>query len=177
MLSKLSRKKLEIGCGNKPQKDITWIHQDIRKLPKVDLVCNAKKLPFENEFLFDIFSSHVIEHFGWREVKDVLVEWLRVLVVGGRLEMITPDFYRLWENLVTKRDLPKTEKWRGGPVDSAFVAYVTGGGQDYPENTHISHYTDKWYRKTLEELGCKVEIKYHGKEHSSPSIRIIAIKL
>jgi predicted SAM-dependent methyltransferase len=170
-------KKLEIGVGNNPQKDNEWLHQDIRILPGVDLVCDAKKLPLPNESLTDIFSSHVIEHFSWREVKNVLIEWLRVLEIGGRLEIITPDFYRLWENLVIKRDLPKTDKWKGGPVDSAFVAYVTGGGQDYVENTHTAHYTPDWYQQTLEELGCQVEIKYHGQNHPSPSIRIIAIKL
>jgi len=170
-------KKLEIGVGNNPQKDNEWLHQDIRILPGVDLVCDAKKLPLPNESLTDIFSSHVIEHFSWREVKNVLIEWLRVLEIGGRLEIITPDFYRLWENLITKRDLPKNDKWKGGPVDSAFVAYVTGGGQDYPENTHTAHYTPNWYKQTLEELGCQIEIRYHGQNHPSPSIRIIAIKL
>jgi len=167
--------KLEIGTGLNPQKE-GWIHQDIRKLEGIDLVCDAKKLPYKDGELEDIFSSHVIEHFSWRIVEDVLVEWLRVLKKGGRLEMILPDFFRLWENLVTQRDLPKSEKWRGGPVDSAFVAYVTGGGQDYPENTHIAHYTADWYIKTLEELGCDVEARYHGKDHPSPSIRVIAIK-
>jgi len=168
--------KIEIGAGTNPQKDSTWVHQDIRKLNGVDLVCDARKLSHKDKEVEEIFSSHVIEHFGWRETKNILIEWLRVLRVGGKLEIILPDFYRLWENLITQRDLPKSEKWKGGMVDSAFVAYVTGGSQDYPENTHLAHYTDKWYRKILEELGCTVEIKYHGKDHPSPSIRIIAIK-
>jgi hypothetical protein len=56
------------------------------------------------------------------------------------------------------------------------VAYVTGGGQEYPENTHTAHYIDTWYKQALEQLNCDVEIKYHGKDHPSPSIRIIAIK-
>jgi len=167
--------RLEIGVGTNPQKE-GWIHQDIRQLDGVNLVCDARKLPLNDESVEEIFSSHVIEHFSWREVKDVLIEWLRVLKKGGKLEMITPDFFRLWQNLVDEIDLPKTDKWRGGVVDSEFVAYVTGGGQDYPENTHTAHYTDKWYRKTLEDLGCKVEIKYHGQNHPSPSIRIIATK-
>lgn len=173
----MEKTKLEIGAGNNPFYDESWIRQDIRKLPGIDLVCDAKHLPFSDNFLDEVFASHVIEHFSWREVKKVLTEWLRVLVINGRLEIITPDFYRLWENLVTKRDLPKSDKWKGGPVDSAFVAYVTGGGQDYPENTHTAHYTADWYKQTLEELGCKVEILYHGTNHPSPSIRIIATKL
>lgn len=171
------KEKLEIGAGDNHNKDETWIHQDIRKLPGIDLVCDARHIPYPDNSFTDIFASHVIEHFSWREVRQVLAEWLRVLSINGKLEIITPDFYRLWENLITKRDLPKSDKWKGGPVDSAFVAYVTGGGQDYPENTHTAHYTADWYKKTLEELNCKVVILYHGTNHPSPSIRIIAIKL
>jgi len=174
---KTDKTKLEIGAGTNPQKDGDWIKQDVRKVKGIDLVCNAKKLPFKDNSLTEIFSFHVIEHFGWREVEDVLKEWVRVLASNGILEMLTPDFYMLWGNLVSQRNLPKTEKWRGGPVDSQFVAYVTGGGQDYPENTHLAHYTDGWYKETLEKLGCEVEIRYHGKLHPSPSIRIIAKKL
>jgi ubiquinone/menaquinone biosynthesis C-methylase UbiE len=169
--------KLEIGAGTKPQKDKSWIHQDIRNLPGIDLVCDAKKLPFNDNELEEVFSSHVIEHFSWREVKGVLVEWLRVLKKGGLLEIVTPDFFRLWSNLILQTEIPKYGNWRGGPVDSAFVAYVTGGGQDYPENTHTAHYTDQWYKETLKGLNCKVEVKHHGSWSPSPSIRILAIKL
>lgn len=168
-------KKIDIGCGDNPKEGYDGL--DIRDIKSIKYPrTNARKLPVEDNAYDEVYSSHTIEHFGWRETKDVLIEWLRVLKPGGRLEIVLPDFYRLWKNLITQRDLPKSEKWGGGPVDSAFVAYVTGGGQDYHENTHLAHYTDKWYRKTLEELGCTVEIKYHGKDHPSPSIRIIAIK-
>lgn len=169
--------KLEIGAGSNPQKaGPEWQHQDIRGLPGIDIVCDCRKIPRADEAFDEVFSSHTIEHVGWREVRATLIEWLRILKPGGRLEIILPDFFRLWENLITQRDLPPSAKWRGGPVDSEFVAYVTGGGQDYPENVHLAHYTDTWYRETLEGLGCVVEIKYHGQTHPSPSIRIIATK-
>lgn len=173
----MEKSKLEIGAGNSPNRDETWIHQDIRKLPGIDLVCDARHIPYPDSSFTDIFASHVIEHFKWREVKGVLIEWLRVLAINGKLEIITPDFYRLWGNLILKRELPKSDKWKGGPIDSAFVAYVTGGGQDYPENTHMAHYTPDWYKRTLEQLNCKVTLIYHGQSHPSPSVRIIAIKL
>jgi predicted SAM-dependent methyltransferase len=169
---------LELGTGTKPQKvGPGWIHQDIRDLVGIDVVGDCRDLSvFGDEYFDEVFSSHVIEHVGWRLVEATLMEWLRVLKPGGRLEIITPDFFRLWENLITQRVLPKSEKWPGGSVDSAFVAYVTGGGQDYSHNYHTAHYTDVWYRETLERVGCDVEIKYHGRDHPSPSIRVIAIK-
>lgn len=172
-------RRLEIGAGIHPQDG--YIHMDMRSLPHIECVCDGRNLPFQVGVYDKVFSNHVIEHFGWREVRGVLIEWLRVLKPGGNLDIITPDFYRLWENLITRRDFPVPEKphfrgWRGGPIDGQFVAYVTGGSQDYPENTHLAHYIPDWYRETLEELGCEVEIKFYGQNHPSPSIRVIAIK-
>lgn len=167
-------RRLEIGAGNHPQEG--YEHLDIRQLPHIEYVCDARRLPFPDGSYDEVFSNQVIEHFGWREVEAVLVEWLRVLKPRGKLEIITPDFYHIWESLITQRDLPVSEKWRGGPVDSKFVAYVTGGSQDYPENSHLAHYTYDWYKETLESLGCSVEIKFHGQTVPGPSIRVIAIK-
>lgn len=167
-------RKLEIGAGDHPQEG--YEHLDMRQLPHVEYVCDARSLPFSDGVYDEVFSNQVIEHFSWREVKAVLTEWLRVLKVGGRLEIITPDFYHLWENLITQRDLPPSEKWMGGPIDSGFVAWVTGGAQDYSKNTHLAHYTYNWYQETLESLGCSVEVKFHGQNRPGPSIRIIATK-
>jgi len=167
---------LEIGAGDNPQKGSSWIHQDIRPLSGIEMVCDAEKIPVKDEIFVEVFSSHVIEHFGWRKVRPVLVEWVRILEKGGRLEIITPDFYNLWKNLIDKRAFPGEKRFKDGVIDSAFVAYVTGGGQDYPENTHKAHYTYDWYEQTLKELGCDVEIRFHGRDAPSPSIRIIAIK-
>lgn len=172
-------RKLEIGAGPHPKEG--YEHLDVRRLAHVEYIANARALPFADQTYDEVFSNHVIEHFGWREVRAVLTEWLRVLKAGGHLDIITPDFYRLWENLITQRDFPVPENpqfrgWKGGPIDSQFVAYVTGGSQDYPENTHLAHYTPDWYRETLEDLGCEVEIKFHGQNHPSPSIEIIVVK-
>jgi len=171
--------KLEIGPGEKPlhKDDPEWLLIDARKFPWVDIVCNASKLPqFENETFDEVYASGVIEHFGWRTTKAVLQEWLRILKKGGKLEMILPDYFFLWKNLITGRVLPKSAKWAGGPVTSAFVAYVTGGGQDYPDNTHYSHYCYDWYQETLEAMNCEVELRHHGQIHPSPLLRIIATK-
>jgi ubiquinone/menaquinone biosynthesis C-methylase UbiE len=169
---------LEIGAGANPQKEKNegWLHQDIRDLPGIDWVGDFRELPWGAEHFDAVFSSHGIEHTSWRETQAVLEEWLRVLKTGGTLELITPDFFRLWENLITGRVLPESGKWAGGPVTPAFVAYVTGGGQDHEHNYHTAHYTDAWYFEALTELGCDVTIKYHGIRHPSPSIRVIAVK-
>jgi predicted SAM-dependent methyltransferase len=81
---------LEIGCGENKQFKNS-IGFDIRKLEGVDIVGDARKLPFEDEYFDHVFSSHVIEHFSHKEVEDVLREWIRVLKIGGTFEMRCPD--------------------------------------------------------------------------------------
>jgi predicted SAM-dependent methyltransferase len=79
---------LDIGCGEDKKGDIGI---DIRKTNVVDVIADARFLPFRDESFNHVYSSHLIEHFSHREVKDVLVEWVRVLKKGGVLEIRCPD--------------------------------------------------------------------------------------
>ena len=48
-------------------------------------------MSFDDNFSDEILASHVIEHFDFKEAFDVLKEWKRVLKVGGKLIIETPD--------------------------------------------------------------------------------------
>lgn len=39
-----------------------------------------------------IYACHVLEHFGRKQIPDVLNEWYRVLLPGGILRLAVPDF-------------------------------------------------------------------------------------
>lgn len=84
------RRILEIGCGDNKQFEGSR-GLDIDPLKCIDVVSDAQKLPFEDNYLGMVYSSHAIEHFSHREVKDVLEEWTRVLKIGGNFELICPD--------------------------------------------------------------------------------------
>lgn len=75
----MSDKKLilDIGCGDRKLKGAIGI--DIRKTKDVDIIADAHYLPFKDEVFDHVYSSHLIEHFSHREVKDVVKEWVRVL--------------------------------------------------------------------------------------------------
>jgi predicted SAM-dependent methyltransferase len=80
--------KLDIGCGEIKKGDIGL---DFRKTSSVDIIADAHLLPFKSGAFDYIFSSEVIEHFGHREVRSVLLEWIRVLKKGGIFELECPD--------------------------------------------------------------------------------------
>lgn len=83
--------KLHIGCGKRFIPG--YVHVDVLPLPHVEHVTDAKRLSFAAENSVDvIYAAHVLEHFGRYEFKDVLMEWYRVLKVGGVLRLSVPDF-------------------------------------------------------------------------------------
>lgn len=86
-------RKLHIGCG-KRDFGPDWIHIDGGKFPHVSHN-NVRKLPFINQSISVIYSSHLIAYFDRFEILDVLTEWHRVLEPGGILRLATPDFFRM----------------------------------------------------------------------------------
>lgn len=73
--------KLNIGCGKKYEKDFIGI--DIRDCGQ-EIVWDVREgIPFPDESVDFIWSSHVMEHFTEDESENVLREMYRVLKPGG----------------------------------------------------------------------------------------------
>jgi len=105
---------LDVGCGNKPfekylESMVTeYIGCDVvqSSLQKVDVVCDATDIPFENECFDSIISTQVLEHIS--ETDLCLQEMYRLLVKGGILILTVPfvwpiheepyDYYRFTEH-------------------------------------------------------------------------------
>ena len=84
--------KLNLGC--QIHYFDGWTNQDIvgdNPEMKVDLVCDAIKLPLEDESVDFIYAGHLIEHFYPDTLPIAIEEWYRVLKKGGKLVVITPD--------------------------------------------------------------------------------------
>ena len=82
--------KLHLGCGKKDFGD-DWTHIDGSDYPHIhshDIV----NLPFEDNTVDLIYTSHTFEYFDRDEAIDVLAKWKRVLKPGGVLRLAVPDF-------------------------------------------------------------------------------------
>ena len=64
---------------------------NIDKYSKANIRSDLRTLPFNDEKIKEIFSSHSLEHFGVFETPVVLKEWYRVLALGGKLILNIPD--------------------------------------------------------------------------------------
>lgn len=128
---------LDIGCGE--NKLEAAIGLDIDKTKDVDVIADAQYLPFKDEVFEYVYSSHLIEHFSHREVKEVVKEWVRVLKKGGTIEIRCP-WLRIRALMFFLR--PTWENIRN-----------IYGGQEHEWNFHKCGFNFKLLKELLQECG------------------------
>ena len=80
-------RKLEIGAGDRPAEG--YEHLDFREGPHIEIVAYAQSIPVEDETFDEVYSHWVFEHFAWREIIPLLLEWKRVLKPMGKVKIVT----------------------------------------------------------------------------------------
>ncbi len=131
--------RLNLGCGEDVRPG--YLNCDARALDGVDVVCDASRLPFAEDSFEAVLALDLLEHFSWRRTTEVLGEWRRVLVPGGRLEVKVPNLHTLMAAYL-QGQIPFRELVR--------VAY---GHQDYPENAHRAGFQPELLETVLEDAG------------------------
>jgi SAM-dependent methyltransferase len=66
-----------------------------------------------------IRASHVLEHFNFADVADVLKDWVRALKPGGRLKIAVPDFDKIAEAHLKGEPQNVQGYVMGGQIDAA----------------------------------------------------------
>ena len=85
-------KYLNLGCQiRKFPNERGWINIDLDDSVKPDILCDVKKLPFEDNEVDFIYAAHLLEHIYLDKVPEYLREWMRVLKPGGKLAIVVPD--------------------------------------------------------------------------------------
>lgn len=93
---------LEIGAGDKKGEN-GWVTVDITI--NCDIYWDLRKgIPFPNETIMKIYSSHFLEHLSFKEGQMFLKEGLRVLVPGGIFSICVPNA-RIYIESYVKHDL------------------------------------------------------------------------
>lgn len=141
--------RLEIGAGKHPTPG--FVHLDIRRLPHIEYVQDARKLPFPDNSLEEIRANDVLEHFPWREIRAVLKEWCRTLKPGGKIYIQCPNVTEVCRLFLAKDRIQTWEQF----------CYWMFGGQEYPENTHKAGFDVPGLNAVLHECGFVVD-KIHG---------------
>lgn len=80
---------VELGSGDKKGKE-GWITIDMTK--NCDIFWDLRKgLPFPDESIQSIYSSHFFEHLSYKETQQFLVECKRALIPGGNFSICVPN--------------------------------------------------------------------------------------
>jgi predicted SAM-dependent methyltransferase len=157
--------RVNLGCGNVPIED--FINIDARELPGVDIVAEVTDLPFSDNSIAEIYSSHLVEHFPQEEFKrQVLPYWYRILKPGGVIRATLPD----WEAMIAKFS-------RGSyPFDD--LREVTFGAQDYEGDHHFNMFSQDSLSELLRTAGfMDVSFPVAGRVNGkSLEMEVVAVK-
>lgn len=143
--------KIEIGGGKKKRGD-GYQCCDIRDIAGVEHVCAADNLPFENNSVDEVYSRHIIEHFTLQEFLQVLVEWNRVLKVGGTLYIICPNLLWHLQQILTG-DHQSLYRKEPGQNDRYWGFGSLFGWQQDEYDVHKFGYYFELLRDVLQEAG------------------------
>ena len=119
--------RVNIGCGEQPLDG--YVNVDHRELSDVDVVADARKIPFARGAAKEIAAFHLVEHFRETELRQVVLpHWREILGEGGRLRIVCPN----WEAMI--RDAA------AGRISLGDLRTVTFGLQDYDGDDHLAMY-------------------------------------
>jgi len=198
--------KLNIGCGGNPLKDYINIDQDsleqIRKrYPEKkfedDLILKNHdifNLPFDDSTVDEIKSDSLIEHLNFIQEKKFFNEIKRVIKVGGRLEISTPDFEMTVKQWLAAKDdwkdffrdddeAIKQNHWFGNYNNKpnnrwGYLLATIFGSQNGEGQFHRNCYTEKKLIAICKKIGIKIINieRFQWKEDRDHMLKMIATK-
>jgi len=127
-------KLVNLGCGNKYHEN--WMNFDFKsnneEVQEFDL---NKKLPFKDNTIDVVYSSHVLEHFSKDKAPVFLDECYRILRPEGIIRIVVPDLEQLMKNYIKffdeakegNKDSYEKYKWTMIELFDQMVRNYSGG--------------------------------------------------
>lgn len=129
--------KIHLGAG--PINIQGWVSIDARQAPHIHLRSEGFALDeFADGAISEIYMCHVLEHFSFEEVGQILRNFHKKLKVGGVLRLSVPDFDRL------------VKVYQANDNNLELIKFALMGGQDYEYNFHKCVFT----HASLAEMLC-----------------------
>lgn len=137
----------DIGCGAEQpfwgfgdRVSVTRIDLDESKSP--DIRADVRAIPVPDQSFDVVHSRHVLEHFGRAELVPLLAEWVRVLRVGGQLQLNVPNARTAMEWLLKMDD--------GAVSPDPYPSWQLYGQQADALDFHKNWFTPRRLRMLLE---------------------------
>jgi predicted SAM-dependent methyltransferase len=171
-----SIRKLQLGAGG--NEALGWLNSDIEPTAKEIYLDATKRYPFPDGTFQYVFSEHVIEHVSWEAGVAMLKECYRVLAMGGKVRIITPNLKKFMQLMTHGADSEgqrfiaaklRFHGWPDTPVNEAYIL-----NRQVREWGHQFLYDAATLRKSLELAGFKQISEYRVDEKTDPVFRDVA---
>jgi predicted SAM-dependent methyltransferase len=158
--------KVEIGGGMYPA------HPDWEQFDAIDwseqtglryTLGDARALPYATGSLEHVYAQSLLEHFPPADTLPVLLEWSRVLSVGGKLELVAPDAMGILRDYFS------------GAKGWAITEERLLGTRDYPGNEHLTCFTLAEFPAVIAAVP-SLELVYANSSHAGGGIHALASK-
>jgi predicted SAM-dependent methyltransferase len=151
--------KLDIGGGTN-KRDEDFISVDIQN---ADVKAEMWDIPYEDNVIDFIWSSHTLEHVGIYRINQTLKEWFRILKPGHQAIIQVPNF-----DYVAKY-------WLTGP-DRPWAEAMVFGHQAHEGEFHKCAFTAMSLRADIEAAGFEVERVEMRWSHNQETLQAVCKK-
>jgi predicted SAM-dependent methyltransferase len=141
---------LHLGCGNSRLPG--FINIDARASDSVDISCDIRKLPYQNNSINTIYMCHSLEHLPLPEIQGFLKYIYGLLLNEGKFFISVPDF-----NILASIYLSKI-------TSLATIVRAIHGGQEYEGNTHYLSFDAEFLTGLLKAAGFRYITDYKPSE-------------
>lgn len=104
--------RLNLGCGRHVLDG--WFNVDVQRSPRAsrdpEMLSDVKKIALPDNCAVEIQAIHLWEHFYRWECDEVIVEWYRLLEVGGKLVLEMPDLFKFCQNILEGKETKKIDQ-------------------------------------------------------------------
>ncbi len=139
--------RLNLGCGFDLRPG--WVNVDLHDFHKPDLVCDITWLrSVESESVDYVLAQDVLEHIHRVRCHTALMEWNRVLKLGGEIAVRVPDVTALADML--RRPDYATAQGQRHLLQNMF------GTQSYDGDFHFNGFTTLSIRHDFESCGFEI---------------------
>lgn len=169
--------KLNICCGRRVLDD--WTNIDIERSPMAprdpEILADAKAIPLPDGCADELMVIHGFEHFYRWECDPVMIEWKRLLRVGGLLVLELPDLIKCCYNVLHEISVDGKD-----PDQNSMWGLYGDPREQNPYMVHRWGWSPKALRKFLKGHGfvdfADAETKWHPAGRRNRDMRIEARK-